>query len=77
MTQDRVGSSEFSLTQEFLSQMLGVRRAGVSEVASALQERGLIQYRRGIINVMDRPGLEASACECYGIIAVDFDRLLG
>ena len=77
MTQDRAGSEEFQLTQEFLSQMLGVRRATVSEVASELQQQGLIQYRRGIITVLDRERLEANTCECYGIIASEFDRLLG
>ena len=77
MTQDRADNGEFPLTHEFLSQMLGVRRATVSEVASALQQQGLITYRRGIITILDRPGLEAATCECYGIIAAEFDRLLG
>lgn len=76
MTQDRAGSNGFLLTQEFLAQMLGVRRAGVSEVASRLQEQGLIQYGRGQITVLDRPGLEARACQCYQIIAAEYDRLL-
>jgi CRP-like cAMP-binding protein len=76
MTQDRVGSGEFPLTQQFLSQMLGVRRAGVSEAASTLQREGFIRYNRGRVVIEDRKGLEAAACECYGIIRAEFDRLL-
>ena len=76
-THDRVGRAEFPLTQEFLSVMLGVRRTSVTDVARQLQQQGLIQYRRGIIHVLDRPGLEAASCECYGIIAQETDRLLG
>lgn len=77
MTQDRAGSNGFALTQEFLAQMLGVRRAGVSEVASSFQKQGLITYQRGQISVLDRPGLEARACECYQVISDEYDRLLG
>ena len=76
MTQDRVGADTFALTQQFLSQMLGVRRAGVSEVASVLQGEGLIRYSRGRVSILDRQGLEDSACECYGIIRREFARLL-
>jgi CRP-like cAMP-binding protein len=76
MTRDRVRADQFPLTQNFLAQMLGVRRAGVSEVASRLQKQGLIQYRRGIIQVVNRSGLEAVACECYAIIKHVYDRLL-
>jgi CRP-like cAMP-binding protein len=76
-TQDRVGRTVFPLTQEFLSVMLGVRRTSVTGVARQLQQKGLIQYRRGMIHVLDRPGLEAASCECYGIIAQETDRLLG
>jgi CRP-like cAMP-binding protein len=65
MTRDRVGSPQFRLTQEFLSHMLGVRRVGVSQAASTLQRRGLIEYRRGDIRIIDRVGLEAAACACY------------
>jgi CRP-like cAMP-binding protein len=75
MTHDRAGSDEFILTQEFLAQMLGVRRAGVSEVASQFQEFGFIRYHRGNMNILDREGLEANACECYAKIREQFERL--
>jgi len=75
-THDRVGKDEFYLTQEFLSQMLGVRRASVSEVASAFQGEGLISYRRGNLRIVDRCGLEAATCECHGVITKEFERLL-
>jgi CRP-like cAMP-binding protein len=76
MCQDRVQSNQFYLTQEFLSQMLGVRRASVSVVAAILQRAGLIRYSRGKITVLDSPGLEAASCECYQIVKQEFDRLL-
>jgi CRP-like cAMP-binding protein len=77
MTHDRVGRVErFALTQEYLGVMLGVRRAGVTVAAGALQDAGLIRYRRGGIQVLDRDGLEAAACECYGIVHRQFDRLV-
>ena len=65
MTRDRVGSGEFRMTQEFLSSMLGVRRVGVTEAASAFQRRDLIEYTRGRIKIVDHPGLEAACCSCY------------
>lgn len=75
MTHDRVTRDEFMLTQEFLSQMLGVRRARVNVAAGILQRAGLIRYSRGRIRLVDRPGLEAAACECYGVVRAEHDRL--
>lgn len=75
-THDRVGKDEFYLTQEFLSQMLGVRRASVTEVAVTFQREGLISYSRGRLRICDRPGLEAATCECYGVITKEFYSLL-
>lgn len=75
-THDRVKGDEFPLTHDFLGLMLGVRRASVSETAQALQEAGLIRYHRGVITVLNRKGLEAAACECYGLITDEFARLL-
>ncbi|HTC62015.1 MAG TPA: Crp/Fnr family transcriptional regulator [Candidatus Saccharimonadales bacterium] len=68
MTQDRVGKSSFPLTQDFISHMLGTRRASVSVAASALQKRGLITYTRGQVTIQNRSGLEQASCECYGEI---------
>ena len=77
MTQDRIdGGSTFALKHEFLALMLGVRRAGVTVAAGALQDAGLIRYRRGVVCIVDREGLIAAACECYGIVARQYDRLL-
>ena len=75
-TRDRVGGPTFPLTQEFLAQMLGVRRASVSEVASTLQDEGLLTYTRGVITILDSDGMEARACACYRIIRDEFDRML-
>jgi CRP-like cAMP-binding protein len=68
MTRDRVNSSEFRITQEFLALMLGVRRVGVTVAASSLQERKLIGYSRGTLNILDPKGLAAAACPCYKIV---------
>lgn len=65
MSQDRMDSNIVSLTQEFLAHMLGTRRSSVTVAASILQKAGLIQYTRGQVNIVDRRGLEAAACECY------------
>jgi CRP-like cAMP-binding protein len=77
MCQDRVESEDLKLTQEFIADMLGTRRATVSGAASALQTEGLIQYHRGRIRIVDRPALEEFACECYEAVKAEFDRLLG
>ncbi len=65
MTRDRVGANQFHLTQEFLSDMLGVRRVGVTKAAHALKKRDLIEYSRGDIDIVDGRGLEKAACSCY------------
>ncbi|MEJ8839825.1 Crp/Fnr family transcriptional regulator [Ramlibacter sp. AN1133] len=75
-THDRVDGDEFDLTQEFLAQMLGERRATVNQVAGSLQQRGLIRYSRGRIQVTDRDGLEAAACRCYGFVRTEYARML-
>jgi CRP-like cAMP-binding protein len=77
MSSDGVGSEELSLTQDFLGMMLGVRRAGVSEAASQLMDKGLIRYQRGRIQIVDKKSLETAACECYGVVKAEYDRLLG
>jgi CRP-like cAMP-binding protein len=73
---DRVKSNELPLTHEFMSQMLGVRRAGVTEAANMLQQSGLIRYTRGKITILNRQELEAASCECYEIIEGEYARLL-
>jgi CRP-like cAMP-binding protein len=74
---DRVGSNELLLTHEFIAEMLGVRRAGVTEAANRLQHAGLIHYHRGRISILNRQKLEAASCSCYGIIKGEYARLLG
>ena len=74
---DRVSQDEFTMTHEFLAMMLGVRRQTVSAVASDLSRRGLVVYRRGFIEIVDRVGLEGATCECYEVIRNEFARLVG
>jgi CRP-like cAMP-binding protein len=73
---DRLQSNDLTMTQELIANMLGVRREGVTEAAGKLQDAGLINYRRGRISVVNRPGLEARVCECYQVVKTEFDRLL-
>jgi CRP-like cAMP-binding protein len=73
---DRLTSDELTMTQELIANMLGVRREGVTEAAGKLQAAGLVQYNRGRIAVVDRPGLEARCCECYTVVKRESDRLL-
>jgi CRP-like cAMP-binding protein len=73
---DRLNSDQLFLSHEFLSHMLGVRRASISDTASHLQDKGLIQYGRNQIKTIDRHGLEETSCECYGVIKQEYDRLL-
>lgn len=77
MTHDRMNRSDFLLTQEFLAQMLGVRRATVGEVAQAFSRDGLIHYNRGQIAIQNRKGLERRSCQCYWIVKDEYDRILG
>lgn len=73
---DRLPGNELAMTQELISNMLGVRREGVTEAALKLQAKGLIRYARGRIWVLDRAGLEARVCECYRVVKREYDRLL-
>ncbi|MDQ3995595.1 MAG: Crp/Fnr family transcriptional regulator [Gemmatimonadota bacterium] len=77
MTHDRVGGDEFELTHSVLAQMLGVRRASVSEVAASFHAAGIIDYQHGRVVIRQRAGLEAAACACYGIVRSNLQRLLG
>ncbi len=76
MTEDRLGTEEFRLTQDFMSNMLGVRREGVNKAAGALQSEKLIRYSRGKISILDRAGLERAACACYAIVKAESDSYL-
>jgi CRP-like cAMP-binding protein len=73
---DLAGSDDIALTQEFLAEMMGVRRTSVSLVASTLQQAGLIKYRRGHIRLLDVEGLQDAACECYETVKAHAERLL-
>ena len=73
---DRLSSNSLTMTQELIANMLGVRREGITEAAGNLQRAGLIRYSRGHIDVLDRSGLEQAVCECYGVVKLEFDRLL-
>ncbi len=77
MTQDRAHTSGFHVTHEFLAYMLGVRRVGITGAAGALQQAGLITYRRGELSVVNRDGLEAAACGCYATDCKSYSALLG
>jgi CRP-like cAMP-binding protein len=74
---DRLRSDDLTLTHEFIAQMLGVRRAGVTETAAGLQKKGLIDYGRRTLQVVNAAGLEKVSCECFRVIRVEYDRLLG
>jgi CRP-like cAMP-binding protein len=73
---DRISSDTLALTQEFLADMLGVQRTTITVVARALQAKGLIRYRRGVVDLLDRAGLEAASCECHGVVRRTYERLL-
>ena len=77
LTHDRVDGDQFTLTHEFLSIMLGVRRASVSVAAGILAQAGLIRYHRGHVEILDRAGLEEAACPCYSIVRDMFEHLVG
>jgi CRP-like cAMP-binding protein len=77
MCHDRVDSDEFPMTHDYLSRMLGVRRASVSVTLGVLKAAAIIDYHQGMLTVLDRRTLEASSCECYGIVREEYERLLG
>ena len=77
MSQDRAHAKQFHVTHEFLAYMLGVRRVGITTAAAGLQRSGLIEYRRGEVTVLDRPGLEAAACGCYAADRRSYATRLG
>lgn len=76
VTLDRIRSDDLVVTQELIANLLGVRREAITEAAGALQQAGVIRYRRGHISVLDRSELEARSCECYLVVKNEFDRLL-
>jgi CRP-like cAMP-binding protein len=73
---DRLPGDELAMTQELIANLLGVRREGVTVAAGNLQRAGLIRYARGHIQVLDRTGLQTAVCECYGVVKLEYDRLL-
>ncbi|MDP3175620.1 MAG: Crp/Fnr family transcriptional regulator [Phenylobacterium sp.] len=73
---DRISSDRIALTQEFLADMLGVQRTTVTAVARGLQTKGMIRYRRGVVDIIDRQALESVTCECYGVVRRTYERLL-
>ena len=73
---DRLPSDSINMTQELIANMRGEPREGVTEAAGGLQRAGIVSYSRGHIKVLDRPGLERAACECYGVVKMEFDRLM-
>lgn len=77
MSADRVGKPDFPMTQDYMAIMLGVQRPSVSLAAQAMQQRGLIRYSRGMMQVLDRPGLEQASCECYHRVRQRYRSLLG
>jgi CRP-like cAMP-binding protein len=77
MLHDRAGMEEFPITQEFLAEMLGVRRQTISIIAGTLQKADLINYRRGVVQILNRKGLEDGACECYEVMKESYDRIIG
>jgi CRP-like cAMP-binding protein len=74
---DRLGTDDLSLSHEFIGQMLGARRAGVTEAAAKFQKRGLIKYGRMKLRILDAQRLADASCECFGVIREEYDRLLG
>jgi CRP-like cAMP-binding protein len=75
LTHDRIGEDHFPLTHEFLSQMLGVRRAGVTKAAGKLQKAGLVRYKQGEITILDRKGLEKASCQHYHVVRAEYERI--
>ena len=77
VSSDGIGSDRVAITHEFLAAMMGVRRPGVTETAQRLQGKGLIEYRRASVDIIDRKGLEAASCECYRVTRREYERLFG
>ena len=77
MCHDRVPGDDIAITQEFLADMLGVHRPSVSLIARGFQQLGLIRYSRGLVVILDRPGLEEASCECYATVRMRFEQAMG